>query len=210
MPETLLSVSNILLYGRVLRDLQYNPVGPPDHIPEDDGGITSPAPPRLGGNNFLQNQLEFRDGDHCHFARIYGFSYEGQYYDLARPVVFLVHGPGARPEPLPAANSPQARYSRAPSGADRSGVASQSGSFAEDIKVWSYDKADFSIRFDMETGPFEEILLEAELLSEEVGTHFSGAHARVSGAHARVSGAHARVSGAHARIRGNRGGGGGD
>ena len=192
--ETLLSPSNILLYGRVLQDLTFQFAPPPTTIPPETGEGSEAGPPRLGDNNFLQRQLNAAD---VNFARIYGYSYEGEYYDLAKPAIFLVHGEGtAAGGPFPA---DAARVARAPADADRTGTAGQTGSFAEDMMVWSYDKADFSIRLDAETGPLEQILLEAELISEEM-------LASVSGAHARVSGAHARVSGAHARIRGNRGG----
>ena len=45
---------------------------------------------RTSSNRQLQEQLN-KDAK---FARIYGFTYEGAYYDLSRAVVFLVHGPG--------------------------------------------------------------------------------------------------------------------
>ncbi len=97
MPETLLSLSNILLYGRVMVDLQY--VGPtPVKDPIDDVHPPEPqqctlfpvpeSPPRLGGNTFLQEQLDADRGlaaKEAKLARIYGFSYEGHYYDLAKP-----------------------------------------------------------------------------------------------------------------------------
>ena len=43
-----------------------------------------------GNNTFVGDQL---DEDAC-FARIYGFSYEGDYFDLPSPTLFLVHGDG--------------------------------------------------------------------------------------------------------------------
>lgn len=218
MSETLLSPSNVLLYGRELKDLKFELWPPTGDIPDDE---SSHPPPRLSANNFLAQQLAAypRDAERSpRFARIYGFSYEGQYYDLARPTILLVHGPGTDPEaPRPTGERPGRRYSRAPADADRTGVAGMTGSFSEDILVWSYDKADFTIRLDPDSGPLEQILLESELVAEDMQTYYSGAHtrvsgahARVSGAHARVSGAHARVSGAHARIRRNRGGDWGD
>jgi hypothetical protein len=36
-----------------------------------------------------------------------------------------------------------------------------SDSDAADVRVWEYDKGDFSIRLDVETGQFEQILLAA-------------------------------------------------
>lgn len=177
MPETLLSPSNVLLYGRVLQDLKYK------FVPLDKPGPnqTASPPPRLCSNNFLLNQLNKRD---VYLARIYGFSYEGHYYDLPRPAIFLVHGPGDDPE-LPRPAAPRARVSRAPSDADRTGTANQDYSFAEDMRVWSYDKADFSVRLDVETGPFEQILLEAAVRPEKL-QHYSGADLRISGADLRI------------------------
>jgi hypothetical protein len=223
MPETLLGPSTILLYGREMVDLvfQYQDPRPgaaiaPQQIttlsaaqtytggaaqaaPLPVPGNVAPRPVRLSNNEFLELQLAHPD---ARLARIYGFAYEGHYFDLASPAIFLVHGPGDEPDENPPGN----RVARAPHTTDRTGATRTSSSFSEDMRVWPYDKGDFSIRLDVETGPLAQILLDAELMSEEVLATVSGAHARVSGAHARVSGAHARVSGAHARIRGNRGG----
>ncbi len=213
MPETLLTSSTVLLYGRVLADLRFTYRDPRPGEGGNPEQEEKDAPPvRESGNNFLEAQLRHEGAA---LARIYGFSFEGCYYDLARPAIFLVHGPGDNPDPRlqQSAKGQQPfdnpeRKSTAPYGGDFTGTANQAYSFAGDMRVWPYDKDDFSIRLDMETGPFTQILLEAELISEETLSSYSGAHARISGAHARISGAHARVSGAHARIR--RGGGGSD
>jgi hypothetical protein len=155
-----------------------------------------------GQNKQLFDQFE----DAC-FAKIFGFSYEGRYYDLARPTLFMVHGDG-EPATLPGELSPgvaNPHLARAPLQSSAIGMAAADFQFTDELRVWSYDKADYTIRMDVETGMFEQVLLDAELASGEMPTSVSGAHARVSGAHARVSGAHARVSGAHARLKGNRG-----
>lgn len=214
MPETLLSPSNILLYGRVVRDLTVNrkelkrftdqpllrepkqredpelseedleareevaidDVHPPEPQECELFGLSA-APPRLGRNNFLQAQL-LAPG--ARLARIYAFSYEGHYYDLAKPAIFLVHGPGGDPEAWRPGNQlPDARVERAPSDVDRTGVARTGASFSEDIRVWSYDKGDFSIRLDPETGPLEQILLQTELRSERI--HYAGDRVRLRG-----------------------------
>jgi hypothetical protein len=183
MPETLLSPSNILLYGRVLADVLLehpaaeanNPgQGPDEPVPDPPQ-----APPKLGENRFLQRQLTAHADDENRsprLARIYGFSYEGHYYDLARPAIFLVHGPGNDPEAFRpgAANNLEIRGDRAPADADRTGIAYTASSFSHDIKVWSYDKGDFSIRLDPDSGPLEQILLLAELEMEGVQTQYSG------------------------------------
>lgn len=174
--ESLLSPSNVLLYGRILTDLKLeNPTGK--------------EPQGLGANQFLEKQLLAEDPG---LARIYGFSYEGHYYDLTSPAIFLVHGKGADPEGPPPADP---RVSRAPTGVDLTGVAGRTGSFSEDIRVWSYDKGDFSLRMDIETGPFEEILLEAELVAEEMQGYYSGQRVRASGQRVRASGQRVRGPG---------------
>ena len=186
--ESLLSPSNVLLYGRIITDLKFERPAKGKQVP-----------PRLGANNFLEQQLQ---DPKAKLARIYGFSYEGHYYDLTSPAIFLVHGDGVDPEaPRPA----EPRVSRAPADADLTGVAGRTGSFSEDMKVWSYDKGDFSLRMDIETGPFEEILLEAELVAEEMQGYYSGQRVRASGQRVRASGQRVRASGQ--RVRGSGGGG---
>ena len=191
MPETLLSPSNILLYGRVLVDLEFT-YKPSNDEPIDDvhpPGAKEceqfpppPAPPRLGDNNFLERQLRAGTDDDAtrpRLARIYGFSYEGHYFDLAKPAIFLVHGLGSDPEAWrPSVDglnrTPEGRYERAPSDADRSGIARTGTAFADDIRVWSYDKGDFSMRLDVETGTLEQILLEIEANAEMLPSYAGG------------------------------------
>jgi hypothetical protein len=128
-------------------------------------------------------------------ARIYGFSFEGTYYDLPRPMLFLVHGEGI--DFVDPKDSKKRRPAQSPADPSISGVAAADFDYADDIRVWSYDKADYTIRMDIETGMFEDILLP---IVDGGGPGVSGARvsgARVSGARvsgARVSGA--RVSGA--------------
>jgi hypothetical protein len=89
-------------------------------------------------------------------ARIYGFSFEGSYYGLPRPSIFLIHGPG----------TPAGSWF-ANSALEQAGVAARewdfSGNQLQDITYWEYDKGDFSIRLDPEAGPFEQILLQMAL-----------------------------------------------
>ncbi len=186
MPETLLSPSNVLIYGRSILDLKIVSTRrrgqkvAQDHNPFEE--------PRGGANFFLQNQL---NAEGAHLARIYGFSYEGHYYDLSRPALFLVHGNGLEAERVAA----DPRVARGPEGADRSGVAAQDYSFSDDMRVWSYDKEDLTIKLDMESGSFTDLLLEASLNEDTLQSYYSGAKvsgAKVSGA--KVSGA--KVSGA--------------
>ncbi|WP_424831940.1 hypothetical protein [Ruegeria sp.] len=151
-----------------------------------------------GQNSFLSKQL----GDDARFAKIYGFAYEGTYFDLPEPTIFLVHGEG---DSATDGDSPGGLASRAPNNPTLSGVAAADFQIADDIRVWDYDKADYTIRMDVMTGMFEQVLLDV-CLGDGVG--ISGAKvsgAKVSGAKvsgAKVSGAKvsgAKVSGAKAR-----------
>jgi hypothetical protein len=189
MAETLLSPSNILLYGRVVDDLiiQASAHGGATHSPF----IIA----RAGGNRELEDRLTH---DIPTIARIYSFSYEGAYYDLPRPALFLVHGPGVLVTSVAPKNGQgegAPGRSRAPGVPDLSGLAAADFQFADGIMVWSYDKADHTIRMDVETGEFEDVLLN--MFFGGGGPAVSGS--RVSGS--RVSGS--RVSGS--RLTGGRG-----
>ena len=110
------------------------------------------------------------------FARVYGFSYEGSYYELEVPTIMLMDGKG---EALATTDAPQ----------------DVKDSFASDVRVWTRDKTDPSIRLDEMSGTIEDILLDVELGGEGGGRVSGG---RVSGG--RVSGG--RVSGG--RVSGGR------
>lgn len=161
---------------------------------------------RLGQNSFLETQLE----DAC-FARVYGFSYEGVYYDLSAPTLFLVHGdgePATLPSKAPGAAATDANLARAPRSPSITGIAAADFEIADEIRVWAYDSADMTIRMDVQTGMFEDVLL-APFFGDGGGAMAGLSGARVSGARvggARVGGARvggARVSGA--RLSGGRG-----
>ncbi|MET0943146.1 MAG: hypothetical protein ABWY13_17480 [Mesorhizobium sp.] len=128
---------------------------------------------RAGLDSQVEQQL--LAGEDPRFARIYGFSYEGFYYDLPRPALFLVHGDG-----YPASEMGPAAYwvvnrARAPGEPSLTGLGQADFQFSDDIVVWSYDKADYTIRMDVETGMFEQVLLDAML---DGGIDASGMNAR--------------------------------
>jgi hypothetical protein len=136
----------------------------------------------LGANLFLQNQLAATG---ARLARVYGFSYEGHYYDLPKPAIFLVHGDGDA-----VVGDPRSDLNTA-------GVMAREWEFnaankiANDVRRWSYDKGDFSIRMDIETGQFEQILLAAITRG---GTGLtSGSDLRTSGSDLRISGSDLRI-----------------
>jgi hypothetical protein len=93
---------------------------------------------------------------HARFARIYGFTYEGQYYELPRPTLFLVYGPGITAEDDPASFTAQ-----------NVGVAAKDWKFASDIMMWQADDKDVSMCIDIESGPMKEILLHPIFELEE-------------------------------------------
>ena len=197
--ETLLDPSGVRLFGREMSDLVLKKSSSAEAAA---GG----APARHGANSFLKQQLT---AEGATLARIYGFSYEGFYYELSQPAIFLVHGPGTPVEsPEPGSGLPSSRVARSAPSVSHTGVAARDMVFADDIHFWAYDQGDFSLRLDMETGPLKDILLDASLGH---ASSYSGADARLrySGADARLrySGADARLrySGADARVRGGRG-----
>ncbi|OED49226.1 hypothetical protein AB838_07600 [Rhodobacteraceae bacterium (ex Bugula neritina AB1)] len=154
-----------------------------------------------GRNNLLDAQLSL----HAKFARIYGFAYEGTYFELPEPTLFLVHGEGKSATD----DMPGNQGARAPLSPSVTGVASAEYQIANDIRVWDYDKADYSIRMDVMTGMLEQVLLDVYFGGgpDVSGAKVSGAKvsgAKVSGAKvsgAKVSGA--KVSGAKARGSGD-------
>jgi hypothetical protein len=187
MPETLLSPSNILLFGRVVEDLKIEP-----------GGNHSPfIRARTGGNRDLETQLT-KDEPNIKepvIARIYSFSYEGAYYDLPRPALFLVHGDGflvTNDSPKRGEIEGSPSESNAPGEPSLTGVAAADFQFADEIRAWSYDKADHTIRMDVETGEFEDVLLNM---------FFGGGGPSVSGQ--KIQGIRSRRS--SYRLSGNRG-----
>ena len=146
MPETLLSPSGIKLFGREVQGLELKaPKGGWDKL-------------GIGCNQFLKEQLSCKG---ARLARIYGFTYEGTYYDMPRAAIFLVHNEGEKV--LPGSGAPPAPVGR--TNVDTSGVAARDWEFSEDdtLRRWDYDKGDFSLRLDVDTGPLEQILLAAVL-----------------------------------------------
>jgi hypothetical protein len=197
--ETLLSQSTVWLFGRKLDDLEIK-INVYRQVPStEELGDTANMPPRRGRNNFLLEQLRHPESD-AQLARVYAFSYEAGFFDLQRPAIFLVHGPGIDPEgPETRTQQILGDLSRAPPDLGRTGLGTQSGSFASGIRAWAYDRADFTIRLDIDTGSFDSLLLSAELGGSNRPMQSSGALARSTGALARSAGALARSAGALVR-----------
>ncbi len=154
MPETLLSPSQVKLYGREFDGFTIGKLGA-EQVDPNPGTTaasckTSGEPTPDPSFDLLTNQL-LRDG--ATFARIYGFTYEGNYYALPRPAVFLVHGAGRPVEP---------GWPDTPTlGVDTSGTANRDWAFDREIKYWEYDRVNYSLRCDIVTGTLDEILIDA-------------------------------------------------
>lgn len=174
MTESLLNASSITLFGRVVDDITIGSRKAPSETPT---GIVSD----------LQEALENRIGtkaspDKAHFARVYGFSYGGVYHEILRPMLFLVHGDG-----VPSRDVKQP------------GPDTEDSPFYGDLRAWAYDHSEQTMRLDVDSGRFEQVLLELigdEALIQAMRHSVSGS--RVSGS--RVSGS--RVSGS--RVSGSR------
>ncbi len=146
MQESLLSATNIHLFGRLF----------PLDFTKD------PFPGPLGANHFLRDQLTENGStkEKPGFARIYAISYEGTFYNLPKPAIYLVHGPGRKVGGAGKVRNPAAGSQ--PVITD-SGVVAEEFDFESDVLVWEYDKGDFTLRIDIASGTFDDILLEATL-----------------------------------------------
>jgi hypothetical protein len=134
--ETFLEPTRVLLFGKVFSGLSYQ--APP----------ATTAPPMVQGA--LGSALQAL-GTGGRFARIYGFSYEGRYYKLSRPALFLVSGPGT--STVSGNGEPQFTT-------NLTGVEGKDWQFGTDILVWAVDKQDIAVRLDLEVGSFDQVLLQ--------------------------------------------------
>ena len=183
MTERLISGSGIKLYGRKIVGITLEP----DELAEK---------PR-GANGFLNQQVKHKSPatEKPILARIYGYSYNGAYYELSFASIFLVHGEGGPAAPEPAyglaagkkfskggsneGDDTSNAHASPPGSADQSGVGAKSWDFVDDMRCWEYDKGDFLLRLDMSSGPLEQILLEQEF-GGDFGEGYYGGNAGIS------------------------------
>ena len=96
------------------------------------------------------------------FARIYGFSFEGHYYKMPRPLLFLVRGDGrSRGRRIAAAGGARAFNTRF------TGIEGKDWQFANDIQVWAVDKHDIAVCLDLEIGSYEQVLLQSMIIASQ-------------------------------------------
>lgn len=158
MNESLLSPSNIILFGRDF-PLKFDQERSEADMDEDKNRENGKEREReivrqFGANRFLRDQLT---APGAKLARIYAFTYEGTFYNLPKPTVFLVHGPGLDISGF-AENT-----NKLFSDIGKSGVVARDFGFEHGVKFWEYDKADFTLRCDIVSGTFDEVLLDAAL-----------------------------------------------
>jgi hypothetical protein len=89
-------------------------------------------------------------------ARIYGFSYLGNYYKIANPPVLRVYGQGFRVRP---GLSPENRM-------DILGVEFKDEDFVRGIRMWPMDQLDVVVRIDITIGWLREILLDTDMSAD--------------------------------------------
>lgn len=188
--ESVLNVPAVFLFGKILSDLQIS------KLP----AANKHRGRRKGANTFVLNQIdEDSAGKKAQLARIYAFAFEGVLCELMRPAIFLVHGDGEDPSEEAAADD---RAARQPGWSGRTGVGILPAHFSKDMQVWVYDKNDFTMRLDVDTGDFVDLLIGPEIAMRDPMAASSGMLARQSGMLARQSGMLARSSGMLARSSG--------
>src|SRR5580704_15646138 len=124
LTEALLAPSTIRLFGRKFTGLQVGDLGL-------GASSTNPLVQRLAAAAADPTNPANKFG----LARIYGFSYLGNYFKMTAPTVLLVWGDGA-PVPFGMAN---------PISMDQMGVEFQDESFVEQILMWAVDQLDMSV-----------------------------------------------------------------
>lgn len=135
--ETILAPTMIRMFGRLFGALTLDPTSL-------KVVATGSAPTPF--TNPLTDKLaaELKPG----LARIFGFSYEGHYYKLPDPRVFLVHGDGT---PVEAGSAAAVELGDL-------GIEFHEQFFSAGVRMWAYDKLDMSLRIDITSGWLEDIL----------------------------------------------------
>ncbi len=146
--ESLLATSTVRLFGRPMSDLFLADDRDSIYGVKQAADQTQESPRAISENRFLAEQLAESDAI---FARIYFYVYQGQRVPLVRPTVFMVHGDG-----LPISGDGVKKT------AGLLGVGQSCDDFAPDLRMWVYDRADFTLRLDIQSGSFTELLMGYE------------------------------------------------
>ena len=125
-PDGLFSASVVRLFGRKIEGVELHP----DILRKS-----------LGGNKQLLDLLT----DDIELARIYAFSFEGQFHTLPKPMLFIVHGVGVDAQ-------------------TDTGLANVSlVCFDSGILCWKYDKDNSTLRAEVVVGTVDDVLIDATL-----------------------------------------------
>ena len=133
--ETLFAPSTIRMFGRLFTGLTVGELGLSPH---------ANAPLLAALQKLNPEQIK-----HClKLARIYGYSYQGNYFKLAEPAVFLVYDEGM-----------SVTAGQIPIPMDEIGVELKDEVFASEIRMWTADGLDMGVRIDISIGWMKELLL---------------------------------------------------
>jgi hypothetical protein len=209
--ETFFEPTRLWLFGKPFKSLEYAPSsmgkwpeGPGQNTKDPDYGPTEgigeftpdyaagsngalPMPPKriertLRRGLEVGSRGEVTIKERQFFARIYSFSYEGHYYRLPRPLLFLVNKPGVpvggdrvegakrQQDDTAGANPPSHHAGRGPRAprfsAKYTGVEARDWDFSADILVWAVDRKDLTLCLDVEIGNYQEILLDSMIAAD--------------------------------------------
>ena len=89
-----------------------------------------------------------------YFARIYSFSFEGHYYKLPRPLLFLVSGTPVQPQGSGTGQGNPDFFNTC-----ETGLPAKEWNFSDDILAWKVDRKDIAVCLDIEIGDYEGLLL---------------------------------------------------
>lgn len=145
-PETFFEPTKIRLFGKPFTALTYDRGSMAAEFAQyqaPEAGADLAMPPRR-----IERALRRGEGP---FARIYSFSFEGHYYKLPRPLLFLVAGDGEKVE-----------FS-----AQTTGIEARDWKFSEDLRVWTVDRKDLALCLDVEVANYEQLLLDSMIAFEE-------------------------------------------
>ena len=173
MAESLYDVTKIKVLGRVMPEIVL-------HHPEQPEGTPAPSPSLL---------LEAAKKNNAKFARVYGYVYEGVFTEITRPMLLLVHGSGQTIDDTPSL-------------IDNQGLALRDWDFSGDLRIWTYDRADFSLCLNIDSGPIGALLGGAAGSAGGQDVRAGGQDVRAGGQDVRMGGQDVRMGGQDVRMGG--------
>lgn len=145
LEESLTAPTAVRLFGRTFAALTIEPnaQGLFNRGQRESG---QPSPFR----NPLVDKLDPTNVPAPRLARIFGFSFEGHYFALRAPALFLVHGEG-----IPVETGDAVQFQQI-------GVAYKEQTFSANLRLWVYDRSDMTVRLDIGSGTLQEMLIDPE------------------------------------------------